>query len=146
MSEERIELPGGGVAWITGLLTHEQANVLYRHWLRVDRYQVTTTDKSTGERVTTDKPDLTPEQLDDYLDLQLRTREIHVRTCVRRWEGVTDPDGAMLTFPDDVGRMRSDDFDALFVAVSDARLGKSLPNSTGPSSSGSTRGSGRRTR
>ena len=132
-NETLVTLPSGGRAWVATLMTHAQDQALYRHWLRLSRFETEVRVEGSDEKQRVQRTDLTPAEFEELLDLQLQTREVHIRTCVRRWEGVTDPDGQALAFPDDVGRMRSADFDELFRAVSAVRRGEELPNSTGPS-------------
>ena len=140
-NEQPVELPGGGKAWVAKVLTHAQDQIITRHYLRRRRFEVEEPIPGSDEMRRVERSDLTPEQIEELIDLESGFRDVYIRARVLRWEDVTDPEGNPIAFPEDVGRMRTDDFNALFVAIGAVARGDNLPNSEGPSASTSTRGS-----
>jgi hypothetical protein len=119
MNERRVTLPGGGTAWVTTMADHAQAKVLRRIRLRLARY----IDREGDWRA-----DLTPEDQDAKDDLILEATALNVRTLTLRWEGVTAPNGDVLTFPEDVERMAERDIDFLFEALTTVEQETAPPN------------------
>lgn len=117
MNEKRIDLPSGGIVYITARPSHEQATALRRHSLKIARYIGPTRDAEGRSGGTGWRTDLTSEQLDEKDALILESPRLHIRTLTRRWENVNDAEGGPLSFPDDIARMSEEDFDALFEAV-----------------------------
>ena len=132
MTERRIDLPRGGVAWFSTEPTHAQAKELRRHNLRVARFVT-----ETGFRT-----DLTPDEMDAKDELLLASGSLYIRTLVARWEGVTSPAGDELTFPDDIERMAEVDAEALYDAIATDRRAEGngqLPSEPSPPTARSRR-------
>ena len=133
MTERRIELPRGGVAWYSTEPTHAQAKELRRHNLRLARFVT-----ESGFRT-----DLTPEEMDAKDDLLLGSGSLYIRTLTVRWEGVTSPEGDALTLPDDIERMAEVDAEALYDAIATDRRAEG--NAQPPSEPSPPQGRTRRT-
>lgn len=148
MSENEIPvaLPGGGTAYVAKVQTHLQARTMRSYFLLLNRYYTREPIPGTDEERRVEKPNLTPEQVQEMVDLDSRYGEFLIRSRVLRWEGVTDPDGNALDFPDGIDRMRADDARDLYGAVQAAAERELLPNSGETSGATSSGASGRKTR
>ena len=132
MNEKRIDLPSGGIAWLTTIADHRQAKSLRRIQLRLSRFT------ERGEW----RSNLTNEERDELEDLILSTTALNVRTFTTRWENVRAPNGDPLDLgrEGDIERMQERDIEFLFDSIEAAlREGRADPNSSKPRS-GSTRG------
>lgn len=134
MNEERVELPGGGVAWFTTLATHEQAMAIRKRRYRTARFL----DRDNNWR-----ENLTPEEHEAKDELLADLAGFHVRTLVNRWENVRAPNGDALTFPDGVNQMSEVDVQFLFDRMT---AQEADPKSPPPSAPSSSRARSRRTK
>lgn len=133
MNERAVQLPSGGVAYVYDVVPHSAATVIRKHYMRMNRFMgpVRDLDGNIGRDY---RNDLTPEQMDEKDALILETEGLYVRTMTLRWEGVTDPSGEALTFPDDVDRMQERDF---LVLANTLIAPRADPNAGGPQSESS---------
>lgn len=123
MSLSEVAVPSGGRAWVRTRLSHERATALRALAVSVVPPRSLARLAAAGGlgREETAAEALADADLAEAIRAQARLQAETIRLCVARWEGVLDPDGERLEFPDGVERMDDDDFDALYLACERAR-------------------------
>lgn len=130
MNEHKVDLPSGGMAWLTTIAEHRQAKVLKRLQLQLNHFLEPGRNEK-GEPTTVWRTNLTREEQQQVDDLILDTETLNIATFTTRWENVRAPNGDALTFPDDIERMQEPDHEKLFGSIEEALLaGRADPNAS----------------